>query len=145
MKAIILNDYPDTPYATWVYEGKKKIETRMGRLFTFRGDIAICCGKGNSVGPYAGLAMCIVQIYAGGNMLRQDVDEAMISWHPARCSLYLRNWRYFSTMFPFNTQYVSGPYQGIFDISIPPDVTIIPQPQITGSYYKENSILDGLF
>lgn len=44
-KGLVVNDYEATPYAQWIKEGKKKIETRMNRLFSFRGDIIVCCGK----------------------------------------------------------------------------------------------------
>ena len=61
-KALILNDYEEAHYATMVKDGIKLIETRMKRLFAFRGDIVICCGAGKSVTSNAGKALCIVEI-----------------------------------------------------------------------------------
>ncbi len=126
--ALILNDYPNTPYAQWVKEQKKTIETRMGRLFSYRGDVVICCGKTNSVGDNAGKALCIVEIYEGRDMIKEDEAAACIEWHPKRKSLLLRNWRYFSYEFAFKDYYVSGAYQGIFKIKIPDFVQILTQP-----------------
>jgi len=123
-KAIILNDYPGAHYAEWVKIQKKTIETRMGRLFKYRGDIVICCGKTNSVSKNAGKALCIVNIYDGRPMLKEDEQAACIEWHPDRKSLLLKDWRYFSRDFEFRHYYVSGPYQGIFEIRIPDNVQI---------------------
>lgn len=132
-KAIILNDYEQTPYATWFKEGKKTIETRMKRLFKYRGDIIICCGKKNSVGPNAGKALCMVNIYDGGPMQPHDEASACINWHPERKALYTNNLRHFSRDFEFAAQYVSGPFQGIFEITLPDDVFIIEQVGLTGN------------
>src|SRR5690349_11479002 len=127
-QAIVLNDYELTPYASWVKEGKKKIETRNNRLFKYRGDIVICCGKSNSVGPNAGKALCVVDMWKGRKMIKEDEDAACIEYSEKRRSLLLRNWRHFSRDFEFAKQRISGPFQGIFTISIPDDVLIIPRP-----------------
>lgn len=123
-KAIILNDYPGTPYAEWVKIQKKTIETRLNRSFKYRGDIIICCGASHSVGKNAGKALCIVNIYDGRPMLKEDETAACIEYHPDRRCLLLKDWRYFSRDFEFKYYYVSGPYQGIFTIKIPPSITI---------------------
>lgn len=133
MKAIILNDYGiGENYATYVYEGKKTIETRMGRLFKYRGDIIICKGKTNSVGDLRGMALCVVNIFDGRMMLKSDEDAAMIGWHPGRRALLLKDWQYFNRHFEFTKHATTKNYQGIFDIELPPDVFLIPQPQIIG-------------
>lgn len=124
LPALILNDYAEAPYATWVKEQAKTIETRMGRLFKHRGDLVICCGKTNSVGSNAGKALCIVNVYDGRPMIPEDEAAAKIEWHPKRKSLLLTNWRYFSYDFIFKDYYVSGPFQGIFKIRIPDFVSI---------------------
>lgn len=124
-KALILNDYEKTPYAEWVKTQKKTIETRMNRLFKYRGDIVVCCGASNSVGKNAGRALCIVNIYDRHPMLKEEESAACIEWHPDRKSLLLKDWRYFSRDFIFADYYQSGPYQGIFTIRIPKDVEII--------------------
>lgn len=136
-KGLILNDYPDKHYAQWVKEGKKKIETRMNRLFSYRGDIIICCGETNSVTANAGKALCIVEIFDGRSMTESDEKDACIEWHPDRKSLLLRNWRHFSRDFTFKKHKVSGSFQSIFELTIPDDVQIIPQPQITHADYLQ--------
>lgn len=129
-KAIILNDYPDSHYAEWVKIGKKKIETRMKRAFSYRGDVVVCCGKSNSVTTNAGKALCIVEIWKGRKMEPSDVEAACIEYHEDRNCLLLRNWRYFSEDFEFSKCKVSGTFQGIFTISIPEHIQIIERPDI---------------
>lgn len=130
--ALVLNDYNGAPYAQWVKEGKKKIETRMGRLFTHRGDIVICCGAGKSVGSNAGNALCIVNLWHGRSMMNtpEEIEAACIGWDADRKSLLLKDWRHFSRNFKFSPQAIKKNFQGVFSISIPADVEIIPQPQI---------------
>lgn len=133
--ALILNDYPGAEYAEWVRTGKKTIETRMKRLFSYRGDIVICCGFKNSMhSPNAGLALCIVNIYDGRSMRKIDEPHAGIEWHKDRKALLLKDWRHFDKPFRFTDQYVSGPYQGIFKITLPSNVGIIPRPDIKPAY-----------
>jgi hypothetical protein len=130
--ALILNDYADNPYAQLVKEGKKKIETRMNRLFSYRGDIVICCGKTLSVGENAGKALCIVEIWKGRNMRNttEEIEAACIGWDANRKSLLLRNWRHFSEDFYFAPLAVKKNFQGIFSIQIPDNIEIIPRPEI---------------
>lgn len=137
--ALILNDYKDAPYAQWVKEGSKSIETRMNRLFKYRGDIVICCGKTNSVGPNAGLALCIVEIWHGRPMIKEDETAACIDWDKDRKSLLLCNWRHFDRDFVFSVRKISGPYQGIFQITIPDDVNIIARPDIKPYWPKDTA------
>jgi hypothetical protein len=134
-KALILNDYEGAHYASLVQSGKKPIETRMNRLFSYRGDIIICCGMTNSVTDKAGKALCMVEIYDGGPMQPEHADASCIEWHKDRKVLFLRNWRYFSREFRFNRLKVSGTWQGIFEITIPEDVQLIPKPEIK-SYHE---------
>lgn len=126
-RALILNDYEVDRYAEWVKIQKKTIETRMKRLFSYRGDVVICCGAANSVGRNAGRALCIVNIYDGRPMIKEDEVAACIEWHPDRKSLLLKDWRWFSRDFEFRHYYVSGAYQGIFTIKIPASVQILNQ------------------
>jgi hypothetical protein len=139
--ALVLNDYPGAPYAQWVKEGTKKIETRMNRLFTHRGDIVICCGKSQSVGKNAGRALCIVDIYDGRPM-RDNIDEieaARIGWDKNRKALLLRDWRHFSRDFVFAPHAIKKNFQGIFSIAIPDGIEIIPRPEIKAF----NTLFDG--
>ncbi len=126
-KALVVNDDLHAPYAQWIKEGKKKIETRMNRLFSYRGDVIICCGKTNSYGPNAGKAICMVEIYAGGDMQPEHAEASCIFYHTRRKVLLLRNWRYFSKDFEFAPRRVSGAFQSIFNITIPEGIEIIPQ------------------
>ena len=129
-KALILNDYEGAPYAEWIKTGEKTIETRMNRLFSYRGDLVICCGKTNSVSANAGKALCIVELWKGREMRKGDEKASGVRWHPKRKSLLLRNWRHFNRDFEFASQKVSGAWQSIFEIIIPDDVRIIPRPDI---------------
>lgn len=131
-KGLILNDYEHCRYAQWVKEGIKKIETRMNRLFSFRGDVVICCGKTNSVGDNAGKALCIVEIWKGRpmNNTPEEREAACIGWDKGRKSLLLRNWRHFNYDFEFAPMAIQKNFQGMFDMRLPDDVVIIPRPEI---------------
>lgn len=129
MNALILNDYDNAMYATWVMQRKKTIETRMNKLFSYRGDLVICCGKTNSIGNNAGKALCIVDLYEGRKMIKEDEAAACIEWHPKRTAHLLRDWRYFSYNFDFSPCRVSGAFQSIFQIEIPSFVKINPPQQ----------------
>lgn len=125
-KAIILNE----PFAQWVKEGKKKIETRM-RRFSHRGDIVICCDKGKSKGsPNAGKALCMVDIWKVRKMRDSDVEAACIENAFKRFSYLLKDWRHFSEDFIFQNYAITKNWQGIFEIRIPDHIEIIPQPDI---------------
>jgi hypothetical protein len=128
-KALILNDYPGAPYATWIRNGEKTIETRY-RSFRYTGDIVICCGKTNSVGNNAGKALCIVDLWKIRPMKKADEKAAGVKFNPHIKSFLLRNWRHFSREFDFAPQRVSGAWQSLFDIEIPDDVEIISRPEI---------------
>ena len=128
-KALIMNDYEGAPYAEWIKTGAKTIETRH-RSFSYRGDIIICCGKTNSVGSNAGNALCIVDLWKIRDMHKSDEQAAGVQYHPGKKSFLLRNWRYFSRDFEFAPQRISGAWQSLFNMAIPADVRIIPQPQI---------------
>ena len=133
-KALILNDYKGTPYADWLKNGEKTIETRH-RSFGFRGDIVICCGKTNSVGKNAGKALCIVELWKIRPMKKSDEKASGVMYSKNIKSYLLRNWRHFSRDFEFVPQKISGAWQSLFDITIPDDVIIIPRPDIQP--YKE--------
>jgi hypothetical protein len=125
-QALILNDYQDAPYAEWVKIKRKSIETRMKRLFAYRGDIVICCGKTNSVSSNAGKALCMVNIYDGGPMKKEDEEAACIGWHPDRKSLYLKDWRKFDTEFLFAPYAIKKNFQGIFALALPDEFILTP-------------------
>jgi hypothetical protein len=141
--ALILNDYPGAEYAEWVRSGKKLIETRMKRLFKYRGDLVICCGATNSrQSPNAGLAICIVNVYDGRPMIKADEGPACIEWHKDRKALLLKDWRHFNKPFKFTEHKVSGTYQGIFQITLPKFICIIPRPEIKPAYDIEPNLFN---
>lgn len=119
---LILNDYPEKHYATWVEEQKKTIETRM-KKFSYRGDLIICCGA-KSVTRNAGLALCLVNLWSASPMQAIDEKAAMIECIPGRISHFLKDWRYFNRKFSFSQRRVSGAFQSIFQITLPDDVRI---------------------
>jgi len=135
-KALILNDYKTAPYADWIRNGIKTIETRT-RSFNYRGDLVICCGKTNSVGKNAGKALCIVELWKIRPMKKSDEKAAGVKYRADLKSFLLRDWRHFSRDFDFAEQRVSGAWQSIFEISIPRDVEIIPRPDIKAFEEKD--------
>ena len=123
----MLVDEPGEPskhYATMVERMEKVIETRMKNMIS-PGDIVICCGN-KSKTKNKGLAICIVTVAPGRPMTKEDEPKAKIEQVPGRWAFELSNWRYFSRKFEFTKQYVSGTFQGIFQISIPDKIEIIP-------------------
>lgn len=125
--AIVLNDYPEKHYATWVKEGKKLIETR-SRAFTYTGDIVICCGN-KSVTKNAGKALCIVHLGKARKMTDEDAEKACIENAPDRIAYDLTDLRHFDYEFKFTDYAVQKNYQGIFSVKIPPFVNIITHNQ----------------
>lgn len=123
---LILNDYPEHHYASDVADKLKTIETRM-KEFKYRGDLIICCGA-KSVTANAGKALCIVNYYHAEPMKPEHEKAARIECVKGRVSMFLKEWRYFSRKFSFSKRRVSGPFQGIFQITLPDDVKIIDKP-----------------
>lgn len=121
LPAIILNE----PFAQYVKDGVKTIETRM-KAFKHRGDIIICCDKGKSAGSKnAGKAICIVNVTDCRPMKDEDERAACIANVPGRYAYPLSNLRHFSYDFNFTDYAVTKNWQGIFTIEIPEFVKII--------------------
>jgi hypothetical protein len=135
-KALIMNDYDGAPYAEWIKQGEKTIETRT-RTFHYRGDLVICCGKTNSVGKNRGRALCLVELWKARPMKKGDEAAAGVRYQPGIYSFLFRNWRHFSYDFEFSSQRVSGAWQSFFNITLPPDVRLIPRPDIKPFDEKE--------
>ncbi|MDF2447586.1 MAG: hypothetical protein K0R26_90 [Bacteroidota bacterium] len=135
-KALIMNDYEGAPYAEWIKTGHKTIETRH-RSFTYRGDLIICCGKTNSVSENAGKALCIVDLYKIRDLQKGDEEASGVAVRPGIKAFLFRNWRHFNRDFEFAPQRVSGAWQSIFEIVLPPDIEIIPRPEILPFPEKE--------
>lgn len=121
LNAIILNE----PYANFVKQGIKTIETRMRNLSKLKGDIVICCDKGKSKGSYnSGKAICIVKSEGARAMVDQDATAACIGNAPGRYAYPLSDLRHFSYDFNFVDYAVTKNWQGIFQIRIPDFVEI---------------------
>ena len=120
---LILNDYPEKHYASNLAAKLKTIETR-DRAFTYRGDLIICCGA-DSVTRNAGFALCIVNFYDVVTMTKDHEKQAMIEVFPKAKAMLLKDWRYFNRKFSFSKRWVSGAFQGIFQITLPDDVFIL--------------------
>lgn len=121
--ALILNDYPGKHYAGMVYRGDKILETRM-RMFKYEGDLIICCGN-KSVTGRAGKALCLVHFGQGRPMVPADEKDAKIEWAKGRIVYPLTNFRYFNKLFDFKYHRVSGSWQGIFQIALPDELSIL--------------------
>lgn len=125
-KALILNE----PYAQWVKEGVKLIETRMKR-FSHRGDLVICCDKGKSKKSInAGKALCIVNLWKVRMMRDADEKAACIGNARGRFAYLLKEWRCFSDEFNFVENAVTRNWQGLFEVRIPDHIQIIPRADI---------------
>ena len=120
MKALSLRDYgrDGRNFATYVYLGVKKIETRKWGT-AYRGDILICCSAG-SKSQHAGLALCIVEVVHIRMMAKVDEHDACCELYPKARSWILKNHRSLSRHFP-----VKGTL-GLYDVEIPKDVKIKP-------------------
>lgn len=124
---LILNDdIGGKHWATMFETEEKTIETRF-KTFKYRGDLIICCGN-KSMTRNAGLAVCITELYDAVPMTKEHEAKACIEAIPGRVAHLTRNLRHFSRKFRFSPRRVSGPFQGIFQITLPDDVTIITKP-----------------
>lgn len=121
--ALVLNDYPEKHYATWVKDGIKTLETR-GKKFSYTGDLVICCGN-KSVTNNAGKALCIVHFGEGRPMVDEDANSACIENAPGRIVYPLTDLRHFSYDFKFTDYAVKKNFQGIFSVKIPDFVKIL--------------------
>lgn len=122
---LVLNDeIGGKHWATMFETGEKSIETRF-KTFKYRGDLIICCGN-KSMTKNAGLAVCIVNLYDAMPMRIGHEKEACIEAVPGRIAHITDQLRHFSRKFKFAPQRVSGPFQGIFQITLPVDVKILP-------------------
>jgi ASC-1-like (ASCH) protein len=118
--AIVLNE----PYAEFVKQKIKTIETRMKKSIPV-GDIIICCdGNKSKNSKNAGKAICIVHVDERREMTKEDELDACIEYVPKRIAFPLSNWRYFSYDFKFTDYKVGGSYQSIFQVKIPDFVQI---------------------
>jgi hypothetical protein len=115
MKAISLKQ----PYASWIAEGKKTIETRTWST-KYRGDIVICASQ-SGVGKPKGVALCIVELYGIRTMVKADEPDGCVECYPNAKAWLIRNLRLFDKPFPVKGQL------SLYDIEIPTGVKIVRQ------------------
>jgi hypothetical protein len=115
LPALVLNQ----PYAMFVKEGKKTIETRMRRFHHWKGgELVICMGQNNDH-PLAGKAICVVEMATWRTMEDKDAEGACIENAPGRYAYDLSNLRQLSYNFNTPDYAVQKNYQGIFTVQIP--------------------------
>ena len=85
MKAISLKQ----PWANWIREKKKTIETRMWKT-NYRGPLLIVSSKRPNIHP-AGYALAIVNLVDCRLMTVGDEDKAMCPYEPGRYAWILSN------------------------------------------------------
>lgn len=124
LPAIILRDYIKAPYAQWMKEGKKTIETRDRMFKALRGPIVICCSNESFCSPNAGRAVCIVNFYEATDMGPEHELLACCKSEPGRIAYLTNNRRLFSYDFLFAPQRVSGAFQSVFKIRIPDRIRV---------------------
>jgi len=108
MKAISLHQ----PWATWIAEGKKTIETRTWPT-RYRGPLLICSSKSPKVaGHLLGKALCIVELVDCRPMTKADEAAAMCSCEPGRYAWVL------DETTPIEPFAVRGS-QGFYEVAIP--------------------------
>ncbi len=106
VKAISLKQ----PFANWVCEGKKTIETRTWNT-KYRGDLVICSSQNPKIEPY-GKALCIVDVVSTEPMKKTHEKKACCKIYPRAWTWHLKNLRVIKKPFP-----VKGKL-GIYDLEI---------------------------
>jgi hypothetical protein len=117
MKALTLKDYSETPYATWVEQGLKTLETRTYPT-KHRGDLLITCSASSKT-LNAGRAVCVVEVVDCYPMTKEHEQAACCELYPRAWCWELKNLRQLSRKFR-----VKGQLQ-IFEVELPSDVQIL--------------------
>ncbi len=111
------------PYASWVADGTKPIETRLYRIRQFQlpVDILICATHQHNFDypdlPY-GVALCVVTVTDIHPMRLEDADLACIPYDPKRFSWVLANRRVIAEPFPTSCR------QGLQSMEVPDDALV---------------------
>jgi len=113
IKALSLSNGYAAPWASWIREGRKTIETRMWGT-GYRGPVLICAAKRPN-GPMAGCAVCIVDLLGCRWMRRSDEALALCDWELGRFAWVLANVRH---VLPFH---VRGRL-GLFGVDVPDEL-----------------------
>lgn len=100
------------PWATYIADGKKTIETRTW-CTDYRGDMLICSTKKPALKSFpCGMALAIVELRGCRRMLKRDEKAAMCPYAPGRWSWIIGNIRRIDTPFSVKGQ------QGLFELEI---------------------------
>ena len=94
MKALSLHQ----PYASWVADGSKTIETR-GWATSWRGLVLVCSTAVTGPGP-RGMALCVVRVADCRPMTLDDVPAARCPLYPAAVAWLLEDLRALETPVP---------------------------------------------
>jgi len=104
MKAISLKQ----PWASWVAEGRKTIETRTWRT-RHRGDILIVASKKPKIDELpTGQALCVANLVECRQMKKADESAAICRWEPGRFAWLLTDIR---PVEPFAVKGMLGVYE----------------------------------
>jgi hypothetical protein len=98
------------PWANLIAQGRKTVETRTWPT-AYRGDLVICSSKKPLI-YRAGVALCVVELYAVVPMGREHEAEACCELYPGAWAWKLRNLR------PLKPFPVRGQLR-IFDLTVP--------------------------
>ncbi len=79
------------PFANWVCEGKKTIETRTWNT-KHRGDLVICSSQNPKIKPH-GKALCVVELVDTEPMKKEHETDACCKLYPGAWAWHLRNVR----------------------------------------------------
>jgi len=108
MKAISLHQ----PWASWIAEGKKTIETRFWPT-KYRGDLLIVSTKKPKLREFPlGQALCVVSVVGCRTMTVLDETPAMCCWERGKYAWELENIR---PIEPFEVKGKQGFYEVVFE------------------------------
>lgn len=99
------------PWASWVAEGEKTIETRKWNTH-YRGDLVICSSQKPATPP-AGCALCVVELYDTRPMRKEDETGACCELYPGAYAWLIRNVRKIDPPIPVKGQL------NIFNLELP--------------------------
>ena len=99
------------PFANWIAEGKKTIETRKWNT-KYRGDLVICSSKMPDIAP-TGCALCVVELYDTRPMRKEDEEAACFPYSEGTYAWLIRNVRKIEQPIPMKGQL------NVFDLELP--------------------------
>ncbi|HSX02069.1 MAG TPA: ASCH domain-containing protein [Candidatus Saccharimonadia bacterium] len=99
------------PYANWVAEGKKTIETRKWTT-KYRGDILICASQSGAGEPH-GVALCLVRLVGMRPMTEADEAAGCVALYPRAQAWLIEDVRVLRRPFAVKGQL------GLFNVEVP--------------------------